>query len=414
MGKTRKRGAGSEDPQQEYQDKLNRKGKQQKLRPGIEKDLSKLQGKLKNQEDISDARIGKFARALASTDWHTRERALSMFETFLRSSENVPSDGLRKMWKGLYYSFWHSDKVPVQQELAKRLSSLVSSLEVSPLVALAYWRAFLDTMVREWSFVDRHRLDKFMSLVRMFVHACLSRMSTHEWHPDVVVPMWDGMRETLLLANDVGKGTAITGLALHITSVFVDELEQVCSSGQGQDELPDVVPSDVLSFLVEPFMVVMCTSNSMALVKRVIEAVYAKLAKKCMACMRQIEQGEDAKVEDVSKGYPFVQIDALLMAKELFDVAADPGTNQHNREKIYDVIALVEQLAEYQRGWGLAEGSSAPSTPSADGSKPRKKKKGVVFKLQNNEVFRFHKRDAVTVQKSPSAHKPMKSCARWA
>ena len=71
------------------------------------------------------------------------------------------------------------------------------------------------------------------------------------------------------------------------------------------------------------------------------------------------------------------------------------------------MIALVEQLAEYQRGWGLAEGSSAPSTPS-------KKKKGVVFKLQNNEVFRFHKRDAVTVQKSPSAHKPMKSCARWA
>ena len=120
-GKDEEEGAESEDPQQEYQDKLNRKGKQQKLRPGIEKDLSKLQGKLKNQEDISDARIGKFARALASTDWHTRERALSMFETFLRSSENVPSDGLRKMWKGLYYSFWHSDKVPVQQELAKRL-----------------------------------------------------------------------------------------------------------------------------------------------------------------------------------------------------------------------------------------------------------------------------------------------------
>ena len=120
--------------------KSKREGKEKKrakLRPGIEKNLDKLHQKVKNdtakgggkKSDLSDARKSKFARALASTDWHTRERSLRSLELWLASSSEVSPKDLRKVWKGLYFCFWHSDKTPVQQELAERLSKLVSNLK---------------------------------------------------------------------------------------------------------------------------------------------------------------------------------------------------------------------------------------------------------------------------------------------
>ncbi|QDZ23092.1 nucleolar protein Nop52 [Chloropicon primus] len=406
--------------------KLNRKGKVQKLRPGIEKNISKLDHlKLKkdgeaNGGSISDAYQSKFARGLASTDWHTRERALRAFEDWLSSSEEVESEGLRKMWKGLYYCFWHSDKVPVQQELAKRLADLVCSVEQHD-VALTFWETFLDTMAREWSSIDRLRLDKFMSLVRMFIHACLKRLCKLEWHPEVVVPMWEVFGANLLKVNEVGSGMATSGLALHMTSVFVDELEQVCAGqteGEGGGDLghdlPDTIPSDVLSFLVEPFRILLCTNNSKALLKRVMVSVYAKLTQKCTRCMKEMES--NASSEEVKKGYPFVQLDALEMAQELFNVAADASIARNNRDMIYDVIALLEELVDYQKTSGLFFNSTpaSPVTPSdSKGSKrskksKKKKKKGVVFDMDKNQYFMFRKKDAVEVQRSPSAHRPLK------
>ena len=125
-------------------------------------------------------------------------------------------------------------------------------------------------------FFTRLRLDKFMSLVRMFVHSTLKRMSNENWHPEVVVPLWDQVGRTLNKVNEGNKGHVITGLALHISHVFLDELEQVCINSNaataanlnengkllsGSDDLPDTIPADVLDYFIEPFRNIMCTSK---------------------------------------------------------------------------------------------------------------------------------------------------------
>jgi ribosomal RNA-processing protein 1 len=319
------------------------------------------------------------------------------------------------VWKGLFYCFWHSDKTPVQQELAQRLSNLVSDLK--PLnVAVTFWETFLDTMAREWSSIDRLRLDKFMSLVRMFMHSTLKRMSNENWHPEVVVPMWDPLGRTLQRVNEGDKGHLITGLALHISHVFLDELEQVCinaakSTGEGaaassmngshEEDLPDTIPADVLSFFVEPFRNIMCTSNSRAVVERVVDSVYNKLVRKCVHCLTAVVENDDT--EKQRNGYPFVQLEAALMAQELFDIAADPLTNQFNRDKVYDVIGRVEKLAEFQNSYQAsldqnANQAQSPKTPTKskrsrkDKERVKLPKRGVVFQLKNNQVFKFHKK----------------------
>lgn len=56
----------------------------------------------------------KFARALGSTDYLTREKGLQALSRWLGSRTAVSPQDMLKIWKGIYYCFWHSDKPPVQ------------------------------------------------------------------------------------------------------------------------------------------------------------------------------------------------------------------------------------------------------------------------------------------------------------
>ena len=55
----------------------------------------------------------KFARALGSVDWHTREQGLHALTVWLTRND-VSDEDLTKIWKALFFCFWHSDKAPVQ------------------------------------------------------------------------------------------------------------------------------------------------------------------------------------------------------------------------------------------------------------------------------------------------------------
>ena len=60
-----------------------------------------------------------FCRALASGDPSTRLRALDALVAWLvargnAASDSVSRDDMRKLWKGMFYSYWHSDLAPVQ------------------------------------------------------------------------------------------------------------------------------------------------------------------------------------------------------------------------------------------------------------------------------------------------------------
>ncbi len=56
----------------------------------------------------------KFARALGSTDYSTREKGLQALSRWLVHKNSMSELDMMKLWKGLFFCFWHSDKVPVQ------------------------------------------------------------------------------------------------------------------------------------------------------------------------------------------------------------------------------------------------------------------------------------------------------------
>jgi hypothetical protein len=81
-----------------------------------EKRAKKKQKKLLEQlqsnaeRDRSDCNL---ARALGSVDWHTREQGLQALTIWLTRNKLVEKD-LTRIWKALYFCFWHADKSHVQ------------------------------------------------------------------------------------------------------------------------------------------------------------------------------------------------------------------------------------------------------------------------------------------------------------
>ncbi|KAL1961961.1 hypothetical protein VTN77DRAFT_742 [Rasamsonia byssochlamydoides] len=109
-----------------------------------------------------------FVKELASSERKTRDKALESLTLFLRARRDLSLLELLKIWKGLFFCFYHSDRPLTQQALARALSySLVPSLPEE--TRLRFLRAFWITIGREFHALDRLRLDKYLFLIRCYV-----------------------------------------------------------------------------------------------------------------------------------------------------------------------------------------------------------------------------------------------------
>ena len=65
-------------------------------------------------EPVSADGDSKFARALGSTDYQTREKGLQALTLWMCARADITEAEMLKIWKGLFFCFWHSDQAPVQ------------------------------------------------------------------------------------------------------------------------------------------------------------------------------------------------------------------------------------------------------------------------------------------------------------
>lgn len=60
----------------------------------------------------------KFARALGSVDYRTRDKGLQALTVWLSRKQDLQEQDLKRLWKGIFYCFWHADKAPFQVGIA--------------------------------------------------------------------------------------------------------------------------------------------------------------------------------------------------------------------------------------------------------------------------------------------------------
>ena len=181
-----------------------------------------------------------------------------------------------------------------QTALAERLAGLIVNL--SPRVALAYFRGFVQTMRREWAGIDQHRMNKYLVLVRKVYAAALMRLERSKWDPDVVERYCVVLEDDVLAmptANDLGAG-----FAYFVCDIAVEEMVKAGeASGAGKRQLK----GRTVVALLQPFIEGMVATKNKILLTRLYTGVFAEVARNA---------AERAK--------PFDSVDVVGLAEDLF------------------------------------------------------------------------------------------------
>jgi len=192
---------------------------------------------------------------LVDNDVVKRTRALKRLKMFLKTRSGdedciFDEKDLLKVWKGLHYCMWHSDKLLVQQELAGTLADLIFCFETTP-SALLFIKCFYLTIVREWDGIDAHRLNKFLTLIRRVWRSSLLFLKKHHWDSKLVGEMLQTLRETMIKPN----ASSPDGLTFHMIDIYIDELTKVGGFVKGEPPRSSALTQDGVFDFLRPYVV---------------------------------------------------------------------------------------------------------------------------------------------------------------
>ncbi|CAO3654790.1 unnamed protein product [Mucor hiemalis] len=232
-------------------------------------------------------------KQLAANEKKTRDKAIRSLRKFLSTDSNMSEMELIKLWKGLFYCFWMSDKPLIQQELANDLGALVMNMPASN--AIPFLKAFWQIHCQEWHGLDRIRLDKYYLLLRRVIYFSFQFLARESWDAVYLEAYTDMLIEGPLSPTDRKNPDAIR---YHIIDLYFEELEKVLDDVRAKLEDDDDldVPMEEIS---RPFTVLAKEGSTKVLRTKAKEALEAhNMEMKAMAEDSGDEDEEDLKEED--------------------------------------------------------------------------------------------------------------------
>ncbi|OAD58885.1 Ribosomal RNA processing protein 1 like protein [Eufriesea mexicana] len=260
----------------------------------------------KNKKVVVIAQEIKFARLLSSNDKVTRNRVLKNLRKWLtvRSQSSFEADFMR-LWKGLFYCMWMSDKPLIQEELAESLSKIVHCFKAKDVILL-YTTCALKTLGTEWFGIDQYRLDKFCMLVRRIIRQTFQKCKEELWNIEWIKAI-SKMLENLLIDPKI-----CDGFSMHITEVFLEELSKI----SGGDILENVVTE-----LIKPFVSYFILMDDERQIRHIMRHIFRYLIFQSNIGMDYMEKFKAWK----NAGFPTGCIDAMRKI-ELSDEEIDEDT----------------------------------------------------------------------------------------
>ncbi|KAK9459954.1 nucleolar protein,Nop52-domain-containing protein [Lipomyces oligophaga] len=192
----------------------------------------------------------------------TRESGVEQLSAFLKTDEEISELDMLKIWKGLYYTMWMTDRPKVQQAMANRLASLLldCSLQVN---TTRFLNAFWATITRDWRSIDVLRIDKYYLLIRRYVSVMFEKLIESDWNSTLLIQF----NEILIRYPLNPKDTSIAdGIRYHMIDIYIDELERTLS----EHSIPQPAP---MAVLLKPFENLVLTALSKVVRKRAFDEV---------------------------------------------------------------------------------------------------------------------------------------------
>ncbi|KAG9473010.1 ribosomal RNA processing protein 1 homolog A-like [Eleutherodactylus coqui] len=347
----------------------------------------------------------QLAQRLAANDKKNRDRALRKLRRYLSVRSAEPEGGFTldefcKIWKGLFYCMWMQDKPLLQEELALTMSHLVHALQTRPSQNL-FIRCFWQTLNREWTGIDRLRLDKFYTLSRFILHQSVELLKKGDWEESLVEEFLS------VLADEVLKAEAPRGVQHHLIDIYLEEVAKV-----GSSELH----ADTNLKLIEPFCKVAAKTKDELFQQSVVNGIFHTILDQSPFAIEDLmkEIGHSAadngnsshsgkrRAKSSSDVGPVLQFDYQAVADRLFSLANRKKVSARNRKSLYWLVKRFKNLAEGIFPCdGIAQVSSDEDDDLSRSTFRRRKKKGSQGALTEPEKKGKRQREALTPDNPP-------------
>uniref|UniRef100_A0A2K5K9W2 Ribosomal RNA processing 1 n=1 Tax=Colobus angolensis palliatus TaxID=336983 RepID=A0A2K5K9W2_COLAP len=283
-------------------------------------------------------------------------------------------DELLKVWKGLFYCMWMQDKPLLQEELGRTISQLVHAFQTTEAQHL-FLQAFWQTMNREWTGIDRLRLDKFYMLMRMVLNESLKVLKMRGWEERQIEELLELLTSEILHPSS----QAPHGVKSHFIEIFLEELTKV-----GAEELT----ADQNLKFIDPFCRIAARTKDSLVLNNITRGIFEAIVEQAplaiedllneldaqdgeaasdseesseggergdalsrkrsekppagSVCRAEPEAGEQTG-DDRDSGGPVLQFDYEAVANRLFEMASRQSTPSQNRKRLYKVDEIPEK-----------------------------------------------------------------------
>ncbi|CED85031.1 Nucleolar protein NOP52/RRP1 [Phaffia rhodozyma] len=306
--------------------------------------------KLERMRPVEPSAAPPLGKYLASTDKSVRDKAIRKLAGFLsrNDAEDVEGGGgrlgsdleMKKLWKGLFYCFWMSDKPLVQQALATELSDLILLIDPKgcenmgerTLAALEFVGGFWDSIVREWSGIDRLRMDKYYMLIRRFLNATFRLLQRDNWRKESI----ESYNAILILLTPPPPCSIPTAASSSTTTTSPSTTASTTAAISEPSLSP---PPENLPMLLNPFISLALLTQQSTTYDRTLNNVLYPFVLSLDPSLSSSPSTSSASDLDLEA---FEQVDEQLREQwkktfmsALFQAAGGEGTRDSNRRKIY-------------------------------------------------------------------------------
>uniref|UniRef100_A0A915PIY4 Uncharacterized protein n=1 Tax=Setaria digitata TaxID=48799 RepID=A0A915PIY4_9BILA len=264
-----------------------------------------------------------FAQKLASGEPITRRRAFRTLCDWIRAESakrEFDDKAMLHLTKGLHYVMWMQDKMLWQEHLADNIASLLNLFERET-ESVSFVKCMLITISKEWSRIDRWRMDKFLMLIRRLVRAVFLRLRSKDWVM-ATTKMYINAFKECVISNDKSFSE---GLKFHFASVYLDELD-----GAGG------LRADQVTEFLKPYADLLADGTlSNYLFDSIIQEIFLTILHQYAEEKAERNVMNEPAMESASD--QGIKFDYAEISKLLFEVGKRPSVKSIRRKRLYAV-----------------------------------------------------------------------------
>jgi hypothetical protein len=187
-------------------------------------------------------------------------------------------------------------------------------------------RTYFRTLTREWSKMDKYRIDKFYTLTRYVLREIYRYMASRHWNLGIIRLFNDAIFEEVLRVQKYGNG-----VRFHLLDICLDELALVNSEKETGLPLTEATYLDCM----EPYFAMAQRVEDNIVHDRVMEKVMSRFLDEYSIVSdnyssEELNSGEKKKLV-------MDQVHVQTVAQFLFELASDTETDDRYRKQLYDM-----------------------------------------------------------------------------